>query len=230
MNFKMSFKNKRVLITAGPTWVPIDKVRVISNIATGETGILLARKFLGLGAKVTLVLGPMAPRGFALGASYTPQSQATSRKLNTVRFNFLKELKKIVRKELGNKAYNIVIHSAAVSDYQPKVAKRGKIKSGVKEWKLHLVPTPKLINQIKKIDKRVFLVGFKFMPDSSKNELAKRAVRLIKESASDLVVANTVYKRRYNAYLVTKDRVSRPICSKKEMANALIKAIRSRSA
>ena len=51
-------KNKKVLITAGPTWVPIDNVRVISNTATGETGILLSEKLKNLGAKVTLLLGP----------------------------------------------------------------------------------------------------------------------------------------------------------------------------
>ena len=56
--YRMSLKNKRILITAGPTWVAIDSVRVISNIATGETGILLAKRLSLQGAKVTLALGP----------------------------------------------------------------------------------------------------------------------------------------------------------------------------
>ncbi len=54
----MSLNGKRILITAGPTWVPIDNVRVISNIATGTTGVLLAWQTSAQGAKVTLVLGP----------------------------------------------------------------------------------------------------------------------------------------------------------------------------
>ena len=59
----MVLKNKNILITAGPTWVPIDRVRVISNIATGKTGILLAKSANKLGAKVTLVLGPVGEVG-----------------------------------------------------------------------------------------------------------------------------------------------------------------------
>ena len=50
----MKLKNKRVLITAGPTWVKIDKVRVISNTASGKTGLLFADAFKRLGSKVTL--------------------------------------------------------------------------------------------------------------------------------------------------------------------------------
>ncbi|MBU1999188.1 MAG: phosphopantothenoylcysteine decarboxylase, partial [Candidatus Omnitrophica bacterium] len=54
-----NLKNKKILITAGPTWVPVDDVRVISNSASGETGILLAKRLSGQGAKVTLLLGPI---------------------------------------------------------------------------------------------------------------------------------------------------------------------------
>ncbi|MBU2221207.1 MAG: phosphopantothenoylcysteine decarboxylase, partial [Candidatus Omnitrophica bacterium] len=52
----MSLRNKRILITAGPTWIAIDKVRVISNTATGATGKLLANQFSNKGAKVTLLI------------------------------------------------------------------------------------------------------------------------------------------------------------------------------
>ena len=54
----MNLRKLRVLITAGPTWVAIDNVRVISNIATGETGKILAEKLASMGAKVTLLIGP----------------------------------------------------------------------------------------------------------------------------------------------------------------------------
>lgn len=63
----MNFKNRRILITAGPTWVPIDNVRVIGNIATGQTGILLSNKLRKLGAKVTLVLGPVTDKNIDKG-------------------------------------------------------------------------------------------------------------------------------------------------------------------
>ena len=58
----MGFKNKKILITAGPTWIAVDSVRVISNTASGETGQLLADRLAREGAKVTLVLGPVPNR------------------------------------------------------------------------------------------------------------------------------------------------------------------------
>jgi len=57
----MALKRKRVLITAGPTWVRLDLSRVISNIATGETGRRLASAAARKGAQVTLLLGPGDP-------------------------------------------------------------------------------------------------------------------------------------------------------------------------
>ncbi len=54
-----SLKNKKVLITSGPTWVSIDPMRVISNRATGELGHKLALALAKEGAKVTLLEGPV---------------------------------------------------------------------------------------------------------------------------------------------------------------------------
>ena len=51
-------KNKKILITAGPTWIPIDKVRVITNIFKGRLGIIIAKEAIKRKAKVTLLLGP----------------------------------------------------------------------------------------------------------------------------------------------------------------------------
>ena len=82
----MDLKKKRVLITAGPTWVPVDSVRVISNTASGETGILLARQLRRIGAKPTLILGP-------------GHDCCIDKNLNLKRFRFFDELKKIITRE-----------------------------------------------------------------------------------------------------------------------------------
>jgi len=207
----MTLKNKRILITAGPTWVPIDRVRVISNIASGATGILLAQGLIRQGAKVTLLLGPQ-------GAC------CLDKKIKLIPFIFFRDLKKSLAGELSRKKYDIVIHTAAVSDYEPKGIFRGKVKSGIKEWVLRLRPTVKIIDLIKKSDPAVYLAGFKFHPDAAKDTLVKESTALIRHSRADLVVANTVDKNGYSAYIVGKD-INGPFKSKSVMAKQLIRCL-----
>ncbi len=201
----INLKNKKILITAGPTWVAIDKVRVISNIATGETGILLANKFSALGAKVTLLLGPVS-------------AGCLDHRIRLIKFRFFSELKSILKQELASRAYQAVIHSAAVSDYQPQAIRQVKIKSGLKNLCIRLKPTEKLIDLIKKIDNKVFVVGFKFLPRAGKIELIRQARQLINRANLDLVVANTCDQQGYQAYLVDQQGVSGPIKNKIKLA------------
>ncbi len=208
-----SLKNKRILITAGPTWVPIDAVRVISNIATGSTGILLAEEAHKLGAKVTLVLGPV-------------ETCCLNKKIKIIHFNYFDELKGIIIKELSSKKYDIVIHSAAVADYRPQASFKKKLRSGIKAWKLNLVPTPKIIDLIKKIDKDLFLVGFKFEPEASRKILIDKARILMNRAKPDLAVANAVHNNQYQAYIVNKKQFYGPMFNKKDMAEKLIRLIR----
>jgi phosphopantothenoylcysteine decarboxylase/phosphopantothenate--cysteine ligase len=203
------FKNRRILITAGPTWVPVDSVRVISNIATGQTGILLADKLIKSGAKVTLLLGPSA------------EVCPLNKKIKLIRFKFFDELKSAIIKEVAGGKYDVVIHSAAVADYRPQANFKQKVKSGIKKWNLCLVPTPKLINLIKKIDRDLFLVGFKFEPKTPRKVLITEAKSLIARANLDLAVANTVYGGRYCAYLVNNRQVYGPVFNKKDMARDL---------
>ncbi|MDP1853151.1 MAG: phosphopantothenoylcysteine decarboxylase [Candidatus Omnitrophota bacterium] len=204
-----NLKNKRILITAGPTWVPIDSVRVISNIATGETGIILAQKLRKAGCKVTLLLGPVG--------------NYQNKKIRLLRFRFFEELKAILKRELCRGRYDIVIHSAAVSDYKPKKSFRRKLVSSIKNLKIDLIPAEKIIDLIKRTDNSLFLAGFKFEPDINKEKLLAQARELMKRSACDLVVANTLRGGRYSAYLVRSDKVQGPLYTKKKLAEQLIK-------
>jgi len=206
--------NKRILITAGPTWVAIDKVRVISNTATGETGIILARELACLGASVTLLLG-------SIGVC------CLGKNIRLLRFRFFDELKNIIARELRSHKYDAVIHSAAVSDYKPAVVCSQKVKSDKKAWQLKLVPTVKIIDLVKKIDASVFLVGFKFEPEAGKNQLIKGAEGLIKRSGVDLAVANSFRKNQYQAYIISNNRVSRRLKNKSSLAKELVAAIRA---
>lgn len=210
---KRILRGRNVLITAGPTWVPIDNVRVISNVATGSTGILLAEKLRKFGAKVTLILGPT-------------EAGRLNKKIRLIRFKLFDELKNTVIKELKSKKYDIMIHSAAVSDYRPQRVLNRKVNSGIKNWRLNLAPTPKIIDLIKKINKSLFLVGFKFEPGVSKSLLIKKAKTLMCRSGLDLVVANSVDNSQYTAYIMDKDKTYGPFRNKKDLTENLIKLIR----
>ncbi len=208
----MDLNNKRVLISAGPTWVPIDSARVISNMASGQTGILLAKKLLSMGARPTLLLGP-------------GQTGYLDEKIVLKRFTFFNDLKNLILRELKSKKYDIVIHSAAVSDYRPKTRLRKKVDSGNKLWKLKLVPTPKIIELIKKIAPAIFLVGFKYEPEAEKESLLKEGKTLLNLTSAALVVANTRRRGRYQAYVLNREKVCAQAASKKSLANKLVEIL-----
>lgn len=205
-------KNKKILITAGPTWVKIDSVRVISNIATGETGILLAQEAKRQGAQATLILGPI-------------NTCCLDKSIKILPFKFFDELRNILIRELRSKKYDAVIHSAAVSDYRPQKIFQYKINSNLKKISLQLLPTPKLLDLIKKLDCSTLAVAFKFEPDTKANKLIHRAKTLLRNTDMDLVVANSIYDNRYLAYILSKDEVVGPISSKKKLSGELIKKI-----
>ena len=203
---------KRVLITAGPTWVAIDKVRVISNIATGKTGILLAEKLSALGAKVTLLLGPV-------------EVCCLNRKIKLISFKFFEELNCLFERELKNRKYDIIVHSAAVADYAPAKIFRNKVRSGIKNFQIKLAPTVKIIDLLRKISPRSFIVGFKFEPDAKKQMLLKEAADLMRRANLDLVVANSNIYGKYSAYFVGSNINSGPYLSKEGMVDKLVKIL-----
>lgn len=203
-----NLNNRRILITAGPTWVPIDAVRVIGNTATGETGILLAKKLAEQGAKVTLILGPAG-------------NCCIDKKIKVINFKFFDELNSLLKSELKNGRYDTVIHSAAVSDYRPVYAGKGKISSGRKALSLTLKPTAKIIDSLRKVSPGSLLVGFKFEPDAAEKQLINEARSLIKRARLDLAVANTAGKNGYKAWIVSNSEALGPLLNKEGLVKEL---------
>lgn len=207
------FKDKKILITAGPTWVAIDAVRVISNCASGLTGIILALQLQSLGARVTLLLGPVGSLCHF------------NKKIRLIRYRYFGELREALIRELKTRRYDAVIHSAAVADYQPLSVSRRKIPSSKKQYRMTLVPTPKLVDLIKRIDPSIFAVGFKFEPNIAGQALVRRGRELLRRARLDLVVANSIDSRGYRACLVSPETVTAPVKSKESMANGLVRMI-----
>ena len=180
--FSSVLKNKKVLITAGPTIEQIDPIRAITNQSSGKTGVSLASELISAGAKVTFVYGPgneKAPKGAKI--------------INVVSS---KEMHSVVKLELKKK-FDIVIMAAAVADYVPIIQSKNKIKSSKSSMNISLKKAPKIIDQIKKYQKNVLLVGFKAETNFTKAQLIKSAQKKLKESAADMIVANDIGSIRY---------------------------------
>jgi phosphopantothenoylcysteine decarboxylase/phosphopantothenate--cysteine ligase len=177
-----ALKGKKVLITAGPTIEYIDPVRVITNQSTGKTGALLASEFISAGAKVTVIYGPcteVPPKG-----------------AKVVHVKTSSQMSEALKKEMRQK-WDIVILAAAVSDYTPEKPSRTKIDSDLLRISLNLERVPKMINDVKKIQRDVFLVGFKAETGVSKQELIRKAREKIIQADCDLVIANDIGTKRY---------------------------------
>lgn len=180
--FSSILKNKKVLMTAGPTIEYIDPIRIITNQSSGKTGVLLASELISAGAKVTLVYGP--------GIEKPPKGA------KIIKISTSKEMFDVVKKEMS-KEFDIVIMAAAISDYTPENPSENKIKSIKNKIKISLKKAPKIIDQIKKYQKNVFLVGFKAEANLSKNELITLSRKKMNESDADMIVANDIGSIRY---------------------------------
>lgn len=175
---KKDFKNKKILITAGPTREHIDPIRFISNPSSGKMGISLAIIGYLRGADVHIIYGP--------GTEKPPSL------LKVTKVFSAEDMQKAVFDELKKNDFDIFISAAAISDFYPKNPVDYKISSDLKKYVVELHPTPKLISNIKRKYPDLFVVGFKAEYKVSDNELIDRAYAKLLESNIDLIIANDV--------------------------------------
>ncbi|MBI2655298.1 bifunctional phosphopantothenoylcysteine decarboxylase/phosphopantothenate--cysteine ligase CoaBC [Candidatus Woesearchaeota archaeon] len=170
-------KGKKILVTSGATFEEIDPVRVITNRSSGKMGNAIAEQAYLRGADVLLLRGHN---------STEPHYNINEEKFTTVNDLFNK-----IKKYLKNT--DIIIHAAAVSDFEVNNKEDKKIKSR-QELHLELAPTTKILENLKKLNKRIFLMGFKAEYNFSKDGLTNSAYNLLKSANADLIVANDVGK------------------------------------
>ncbi|MBU1871451.1 MAG: phosphopantothenoylcysteine decarboxylase [Candidatus Omnitrophica bacterium] len=205
----MNLRGKKILITAGPTWVPIDKVRVISNISSGYTGRLIAEEAAHKGARVTLVLGPSI-------------AAPLNKVIRIIRFSFFSELKKLLKGELKRTRYDVIIHAAAVSDFMPECRIRNKLNSS-NALLLKLVPLEKLVILIRRLAQRSVLVMFKLEPAAGDKSLIKKAKSAAGKAGADIIVANRL--KPYRAFIIDNENNRILASSKQDLARKLIKVL-----
>ena len=135
---------KRVLITAGPTFEPIDPVRGITNRSSGKMGYAIARAALDAGASVTLVSGPVSLD--APAAAKVERVETAAQMFDAV--------KKHAR------GADIYIGVAAVADYRVDKPSRQKIKRTAANLTLELAPNPDILAWVAALAKPPYCVGF----------------------------------------------------------------------
>jgi len=176
---KKDLHGMKILVTAGPTREYIDEIRFVSNESSGRMGIEIAKEASARGGEVLLVNGK--------------SSYPTPDYLNVLNVISTSDFINTVKKELSKKDYDMFICAAAISDYSPKECLEGKISSDeVKELQVNMQLTPKIIDEARKVNNKVFIVAFKAETNVSKTELIDRAFARLKKSDIDLMVANDV--------------------------------------
>lgn len=188
--------------------MPLDSVRFLTNRSTGRFGTFLADAALKKGFQVTFVCGV---------GSQTPKPH---RSLRLIPVETNRDVAKVLKKELMRGRYAAVVHAMAVLDFQPERFKNIKTKTKRGVWYLKLVPTPKIIDQIKKWAPKTVLVGFKLETGVSQNVLLQEARRLLKKSRADFILANQLNEGKDASHFgVLLDRQGRVIAKKQGKAN-----------
>ncbi|WP_191907064.1 bifunctional phosphopantothenoylcysteine decarboxylase/phosphopantothenate--cysteine ligase CoaBC [Adhaeribacter soli] len=209
---------KKVLLTAGPTYEPIDPVRFIGNHSTGKMGFALAECFAREGAEVTLVSGPV-------------NLKATHPGIKTVSVTTADQMFAEVQKYAAEA--DIWVFAAAVADYKPKQAADLKIKKDTDSFSIELVKNVDIaatLGKQKRPDQ--FAVGFAL---ETNNELAHAQQKLQKKNLN-MVILNSLqdagagFKHDTNKItIVEPDKITNfELKAKTEVAEDIVRKIKER--
>ncbi len=170
---QLPLRNKKILITAGPTYEAIDPVRFIGNHSSGKMGFELAREASRLGAEVVLITGPT-------------HLQISSAGIQLVRVTSAQEMFDAVHTYF--EVQDVVIAAAAVSDYKPKQVVDQKIKKKDANLNIELVPTQDILGSLGKIKNHQKLIGFAL---ETNNEVENAKSKLQRKNL-DFIVLNSL--------------------------------------
>lgn len=205
-NYRQQLKGFKIFVTAGPTPVEIDKVRIVTNKFTATTGYNISVLAAEMGANVILLLGPHhiensdilvnesrldIEKKIANILASKARIESSGGSIKIERYSYFRELMALTEKYIPSQSFDAVIHSAAVADYAP-IAQKGKIKSNLEKLNIEMAPTPKIIKKFKVWDPDIFQVQFKLEVGLSEKDLIETAYQSLLKNKSDLVVANNM--------------------------------------
>ena len=171
---KQDFLGKKVLITAGPTYEPIDPVRFIGNRSSGKMGVAIAEVFAERGASVILILGP---------SKLTPVHPG----IETLRVETAQDMYETAARHF--KKSDIAVLAAAVADYRPKDVAQQKIKKTGADMTVELEKTTDIaasLGKVKRTDQ--IIVGFAL----ETNDEVSNAREKLEKKNFDFIVLNSL--------------------------------------
>ena len=187
--------NKKVLITAGPTYEAIDPVRYIGNHSSGKMGFEIAKQAARLGASVTIIAGPTHQNCDGLPINRVDVVSA-DQMYNAV-FEYYKNT-------------DIAIAAAAVADFKPATVASQKIKKGGESLEIALEPTKDILLEMGSQKKNQFLLGFAL---ETENEVANAKGKLKKKNL-DAIILNSLqdkgagFKKNTNKITIIDNKTS----------------------
>ncbi|HSW56207.1 MAG TPA: bifunctional phosphopantothenoylcysteine decarboxylase/phosphopantothenate--cysteine ligase CoaBC [Ignavibacteriaceae bacterium] len=199
---------KKILVSAGPTYEDIDPVRFLGNRSSGKMGYAIAKAAYLRGADITLISGP--------------SSQSIYPEIKMIKVRSASEMEKAVKKEIDKN--DLLIMSAAVSDFRPIKAASNKIKKEKGTFDLKLELNPDILSSIKA--KKTKVIGFAL---ETQNDLSN-AKKKLKEKNLDMIVLNSPGKESgfevdTNKVTIIKQdgkSVNLPLLSKFQVANKIL--------
>lgn len=215
---KKDLAGLKVLVTAGPTVEYIDPVRVITNKSSGRMGVAIVEEALTRGADVTLVYG--------LGTVSPPYGT------RTIRVETTEQMYNAVVSELKTQRYDLFVAAAAAADWTPfKTYSRKVSTHEVRTFNLKLKPTMKIVDVVKKLSPKTFLVAFRAEYNLPEKELIESAYERLLKANADLIVVNDVGKKGVgfgtdtNEVFVidrSKSVIHVPLAPKREVAKKIL--------
>lgn len=211
----LQLKDKRILITAGPTYEKIDPVRFIGNYSSGKMGYALAEECAARGAEVELVSGPV-------------NLQTSNKSIHVTKVESAEQMYKATISIFPKS--DVAILCAAVADFTPEVTNDSKIKREKGDMLLRLVPTYDIaaeIGKIKQPSQRV--IGFAL----ETNNEANNAQHKLQSKNLDFIVLNSLndkgagFSVDTNKITIISNTAKReyPLKSKREVASDIIDAL-----
>ncbi len=203
--------NRKILVTAGPTHEPVDPVRYISNPSSGKMGFAIARAASARGAVVTLVTGPAAladPPG-----------------IEVVRVKTALEMAAAVLDRFDDT--DILIKSAAVSDFRPEKCHDHKVKKDAAALAIELARNPDILKEAGQRKKQQMLIGFA----AETADLEVYAAAKLKEKNLDMLVGNLVTEpgagfgtdtNRVTLFFQDKTSLQVPLMEKEHLAHVIL--------
>ena len=209
---QLPLHNKKFLITAGPTYEAIDPVRFIGNHSSGKMGFEIAEAAANLGAQVVLVSGPT-------------NCKVQNKSIKVVDVLSAEQMYYVCHQYFFEA--DVMIASAAVADYRPKVVADQKIKKQEDSLTIELVKNKDILQSLGAIKQKQYLVGFAL---ETENEI-ENAKAKIKKKNLDLIVLNSLQDAGAGfggntnkvTFIDNFDQIeSMPLKSKEEVANDLM--------